>query len=399
MKIFCCISVFLTIVVISGCVKQFVPETGVDPDLIVVEGLITDQPGAHTVKISRSIPLGTEADFNPVRGCHVWITDDIGTRYQLTESLNGTYLTNADFSGIVGRKYTLNIEVMRYDKRFNRWIVDLVLQSSPVEMLPVPDIDSLYYEKVQIREENGFPFPGEGCQIFLNTADPTERCRYYRWDYTETWKIVTPLYQRTINRICWITNNSDDINAKTVTGLNENRIERLKVKFISNGSDRLSERYRVQVNQYSVNEEEYNYWSDLEKITEQSGNFYDRIPSSVSGNIHSPGNPDRQVLGYFSVSAKKSKVLYIDEYFKGLLDQYNHCVEDTIRKEPGAPFPPESIIDYDGILYWIIELNTTSYPQYLILTDDKGCVDCTARGTIVKPDFWIEAWENIKKNH
>jgi hypothetical protein len=386
------------IIIISSCVKQFIPETGTDPDLIVVEGLITDQPGRQAVKISRSIPLGIEANYNPERGCNVWITDDTGAKYQLTESVDGAYLTSADFSGIVGRKYILNIEVIHYTQPFNRKVIDFTLQSSPVEMLPVPDIDSLYYEKVQIKEENGFPFPGEGCQIFLNTADPTDECKYYRWDYTETWKIVTPSYQRSINRICWITNKSDDINAKTVTGMNENRIDHQRIKFISNESDRLSERYRIQVNQYSVNEEEYNYWSDLEKITEQSGNFYDIMPSSVSGNIYCPGNPDRQVLGYFSVSSVKSKVLYIDELFKGLVDPYRDCTKDTLRND-GSPFPPEGFFDYDGILYWLVELNTTSNPSYLITTLDKGCVDCTTRGTTVKPDFWTEAWKDIKKNH
>ncbi|MGB8489599.1 MAG: DUF4249 domain-containing protein [Bacteroidales bacterium] len=397
MKVFCCISVFLSIVVISGCVKQFLPETTFDPDLIVVEGLITDQPGRQVVKISRSIPLGIPADnIIPVRRCSVWITDNIGNRYQLTESVNGTYLTDADFSGIIGRKYTLNIEVVHYDS-YRKRIVDYAIQSSPVEMLPVPDIDSLYYEKVGIKEENGFSFPGEGSQVLLNTADPTGKCKYYRWDYNETWQIVTPKYQRSINRTCWVTNNSDEINAKTVTGLIENRIERLKVNFISNESDRLSERYRIQVNQYSLSEEEYNYWSDLEKITEQSGNFYDIIPSSVSGNMFCVGNnDDQQILGYFSVSAMKSKVLYIDEYFKGLVNPYRNCVKDTLRG--GSPFPPEGIFDYDGILYWIVELNT-SYPSYLITTEDKGCVDCTTRGTTVKPDNWTEAWEDTKKDN
>lgn len=399
MKIFYYIAVFLTFVAISGCVKQFIPDTGVDPDLIVVEGLITDQPGAQAVKISRSIPLGLEADYNPVRGCSVWITDDIGTVYNLNESTNGTYLTNADFSGTIGRKYTLNIEVVHYDLVFHRRIVDMTLQSFPVEMLPVPDIDSLYYEKVLLTEENGFLFTGEGCQIFLNTTDPNDECKYYRWDYIETWKIVTPPYQRAINRICWVTNNSDDINAKTVDGLNENRIERLKVKFISNESDRLSERYRIQVNQYSLSEEEYNYWSDLEKITERSGSFYDKIPSAISGNIHCIGNANCQILGYFSVSAKKSKVLYIDEFFRGLADPYRHCVKDTLRNDGGSPFPPAGIFDFDGIYYWIIEYNTTSHPQYLITTEDRGCVDCTVRGTTEQPDFWTDPWGNVKKVH
>ncbi len=348
---------YILIITASGCVKQFLPDSGTDPQLYVVEGLITDQPGRHSVKVSRSIPLGTQSEINTVGGCNVWITNDLGYKYVLTELSGGTYFTSSDFKGIVGRKYSLHVEVTHYDPIYRKKVVDLTLQSLPAEMLPVPPIDSLYYEKVDTREENEFPIESEGCQVLLNTADPLNKCRFLRWDYSETWKIEAPLFNRTINNVCWITNNSDEINVKDFTGLSENRIEALKVKFISNQTDRLIERYRIEVNQYSLDENEYNYWSDLEKITQQSGNIYDVTPSSVSGNMYCSGDPDRQVLGYFSVSAMKTRTIYIDDYFKGLIDPYQYCLKDSLLPVSGEKFPPPGVMENAGANYWIVEVD------------------------------------------
>jgi hypothetical protein len=390
MKILKYIPAFILIIAITGCVKEFLPETEQNPELYVVEGLITDQPGIHSIKISKSIPLGSEAEADPVRQCNVWITDNLGNKYPLTE-LNGQYHTASSFHGVTGRSYTLHIEVMRYV--LNRRVVELVIESLPMEMLPVPGIDSLFYEKVAIRKEDGFKFPGEGCQVFLNTTDPADKCRFYRWDYLETWKIDAPNYQRAINKQCWVEEKSEDIIAKTVKGLNENRIDRLKVRFISNETDRLSSRYRIGVNQYSVTEDEYNFWSDLEKLTEQSGSIYDIIPSSLSGNLYCPSSPGRQILGYFSVSAVKSETIYIDEKFKGLMDPYKDCLTDSLLQEREVLFPPPQVLEFDGLYWWIVEIDPNTPPGYLIVTEDKGCVDCTVRGSKEKPDYWVEWWE------
>jgi hypothetical protein len=390
MKIYRFIVVFLLTVAAAGCVKEFLPETEQNPEFYVVEGLITDQPGQHSIRISKSIPLGTEGEFNPVRQCNVWITDNLGNKYPLREFVGG-YHTDPSFKGVIGRSYKLHVEVMKYVK--TKIVVDVVIESLPMEMLPVPEIDSLYYEKVEIKEEDGFKTDGEGCQVLLNTSDPDDKCRFYRWDYLETWKIDAPRYQRAINRECWVENNSEDIITRTVEGLNENRIDRMKIRFISNETDRLSSRYRIEVNQYSVTEDEYNYWSDLEKLTEQSGSIYDIIPSSISGNIYCPEDPGRKVLGYFSASAVKSETIYIDEGFKGLVNPYKDCLIDSLFRIEYIEFPPPQVLEFDGIYWWIVEIDPNTPPLYLIQTGDKGCVDCTARGSKVKPDYWVDRWE------
>ena len=383
------LAILILIEVITGCVTEFIPDIGVDPDFYVVEGLITDQPGRHSVKVSHSVPLGDEAVYEPISNCNVWISDDNNTKYVMEEAVAGTYQAPVDFSGIPGRKYTLHVEVTRFRvfPPYRREVFH-TLKSFPVEMYPVPDIDSLYYEKVELRTEDGFRFPGEGCQVLINTTDPDAVCEYYRWDYTETWKILAPSFPRSVNRLCWAIRESEDIIVKAVSSLNESRIERLPVKFISNESDRLLERYRIEVNQYSVGEDEFIYWSNLEKVMEQSGSLYDRLPAPISGNMYCSDDPGLQILGYFSASSKRSKVIYIDDTFDHLVDPYSECARDTIFKDPEGPFPPPGIFEADGKYYWILEAELEQNPLYLIVTENRACADCTVNGTTVRPDYW-----------
>lgn len=367
-------SFLLLFLIISGCITKFVPETDEDSNLLVVEGLITDKPEVYTIKLSRSMPLGRKLTLRPLKGCTVTIKDDQGQTYTVRESATaGTYQTNpASFQGVVGREYTLHINTNNATTNHYSY------ESLPVKMLAVPPIDSLYHEKVVIKEKDEFSSAMDGCQIYLNTADPQGNCKYYRWDYTETWKFQLP-YMVT-NSTCWITNNSDEINIKSTSVLSEDRISHYPLKLITNETDRLSVRYSILVNQYSLNEDEYTYWEKLQNISEEVGGLYDITPSSIPGNIFCIEDPAEQVLGYFSVSAKTSKRIYVDEYFRGLVNLYSDCPSDTIYGRGPIPNLNSSV--------WVIVDQLYEMPPYRVLTDKKFCADCTVRGTTTMPAFW-----------
>ena len=94
-------------------------------------------------------------------------------------------------------------------------------------MKPVPPIDSIYYEKMNLQENaDGDPLR-EGCKIYLNTHDPENKSKFYRWEYTETWEFQLPY--RSPNKICWISVNSDLINIKNTSALRK-RVDRYPLK-------------------------------------------------------------------------------------------------------------------------------------------------------------------------
>ena len=357
----------------NSCVTPFIPKVSEDKKIMVIEGLITDQPDTNTIKLSRSLTLGTRAVSNPVNGCIVTISDDLGNIFSFTETSDGKYVSDpSEFQGVTGRFYTLYINT-------NDGPGSLNYQSYPMELKPVPTIDSLYYEKTAIKEVDGTNSQ-EGCQIYLDTHDPTNQSKFYRWEYSETWEFRIPYIVP--NSKCWISNKSDLINIKSTTSLDQSKISRYPLYFISNTTDRLRVMYSILVKQYSLNENEYQYWEKLQKTTELVGGLYDITPSTITSNVYCLDNPDEQVLGFFSVSASASKRLFIKGNFAGIFTPYTDrvCIADTIFG--GEPIPSL------GTYTWIIVDHPVPPPQYVIITRVKGCYDCTVRGTNIEPDFW-----------
>jgi hypothetical protein len=365
----------LFFLLLNSCIVQFIPEISEEQELLVVEGLVTDQPQADTIKLSRSLPLGEKSAARPQSGCTVKILDDLGNSFILEEIKAGTYITNsATFKGEIGRSYTLQITT-------NNGLKNQNYESFPMEMKPVPPIDSIYYEKKIVKEDIEGWFGIDACQIYLDTHDPENICKFYRWDYSETW--VHRLLFPVPNMICWISDVSEKTIIKSTAAFEESRITRNPVTYITNYTDRLKWEYSILVNQYSLNEEEYIYWEKVQNFTDQVGGLYDLIPASIPGNIFSLNNPNEKVLGYFSVSAMSSKRIFIKENFAGIIDRYDKCVTDTIY---GDYDPPELNVS----LWTLIDHPASFYPRTRVLTDNYGCYDCRTRGTNKKPDFWID---------
>jgi hypothetical protein len=359
--------------ILNSCITQFIPQVTEDKEILVVEGLITNQAVPYTIKISRSLSLGTRSVENPVRGCQVTVTDDLGNLFYLNETSAGTYISNpALFHAAVGRFYTLHVATNSDNN-------NLRYESLPTEMKPVPPIDSIYYHRKTISESHGLPSE-EGVDIFLDTHDATDKCKFFRWEYSETWEFRIPY--SVPNKQCWISDNSTVINIKNTTGLSETRVDGYPLSYISNESDRLRVKYSMLVNQYSLNEGEYQYWEKLQNFAEQVGGLYDMIPSAVPSNVYCIDNQAEKVLGYFSVSATSSKRFFIKDNFMGIKTPYTDdvCIADTV-------FNGGEIQNLNQYV-WIIVNHPLPPPSYVVTTRIKGCYDCTVRGTSIRPDFW-----------
>ncbi len=370
LKILSLLGLLLTL---TDCVTEFIPEVNEKVELLVLQGVLTDNGDPVTIKLSTSLPLGLVSDAKPLSGCILNITDDQDKSIDLAETVSGTYVTNSH--GTVGRTYTLHIRGGKSRNNFS-------YESSPMKMNAVPPIDNLYYEKLLIAEPVENLEGIEECQIYLDTHDPANTCKYYRWNYSETWKLR--LRADVPNQTCWITNNSENIFIGNTASLSEDVIKRLPVKYISRETDRLWTKYTILVNQYSLNQDEYTFWENLKKVTEQVGGLYDIIPSSIPGNMVCIENPDEKVLGYFSVSGISSRRIYIKGKFEGIIDPYAHCATDTLY---GGPDYIEGL----GTTIWTLfdtPAAPFSSPRIRIFTETKGCADCTVRGKTLKPEFW-----------
>jgi hypothetical protein len=373
------IIILLLLFIVNNCTIPFTPEVAEDQSLLVVEGLVTDQLAPNRVKLSTSRPLSETASSKPVTGCSVSISDDTGNTFNLSEKDNGVYETDSTvFRGAIGRTYTLHIS--RNNGSFN-------YESTPMQMIPVPPIDSIYYEKEVVTEAHEGWFGIDACQIFLDTHDPLHKTNYYRWTFSETW--VLRLLFPVPNMTCYVSEETKKVNVKSTASMEEPKIIKHPINFISNLTDRLKVRYSILVKQYSINEQEFTYWDKANDFINQVGGLYDVIPSYIPNNLSRVGFPEEKVLGYFSVSAVSSKRIFIPGDleggdFKGIVDQYPNCIDDTIWGE----YDPPAL----NLTEWVlIDHPAEEGPRMRVLSYRKECADCTTRGTTVKPEFWVDA--------
>mgnify|MGYP001810971280 CR=1 FL=1 len=219
----------LFILIFVGCTIEFLPEVDENKELLVVEGMITDQYQTNIIRLSKSLPLGKPLIRKPVRSAVVTITDEKGVVTTLKEIKSGTYATDSTkFRGRVGGRYALNIKIAN------------AFYSTPnIEMKPVPAITSLDYEKVDITDPRDIEYLAQGCKIFLDTYDPEAKCLYYRWDFVETYEYKVPF--EVANKRCWVTEKSDKILIRNTSIYNQARVSDFQITSISNLSDKLKE--------------------------------------------------------------------------------------------------------------------------------------------------------------
>lgn len=398
--------ILLTIVTLCTCIDPYDPQMKGYESLLVVEGLITDENASYEVKLSRTMQTGNSIPER-VSDATLYITDETGSRSDLENLGNGLYKTDSTlFRGAVGKTYTLHITTG--DGRN--------YASEPCVMLPVPDIDSVYYEKEEEITDNQNETQ-KGIRIYLDSKGGGISNQYLRWQFEETWKFRVPMPKKfnyindttilpvnEINEFCWKHQKSSEILVNSIPPGEGNFIKKEPVFFIaSDKSDRLSIQYSILVKQFCISKKEYDFWDNLKQVNESGGDIFDSQPFPVISNIYNIDQPEERVLGYFQVSGVKQKRIFITFgellkydlpfYFDGC-ERSEVCPDDFPVPPWASPFTFDYIyamFDRDpkyAFVEPIYEIGTRILSKLVFTTVE--CSDCELRGTSLKPDFWID---------
>ncbi|MCB0855462.1 MAG: DUF4249 domain-containing protein [Bacteroidetes bacterium] len=377
-----------------SCVEPLEIELTDKVRLLVVEGLVSDQPGPYQVKLTWSQPVDTNF-VEPVTQATVRILEEGGPSELLIENEPGIYQTT-NLQGIPGKRYKLEIQIDNSRQ-----------YESPWQLLKVsPPIDSIYYEYAEKNIIGGLL---RGIEVKLDTKDPEGKSQFYRWSYEETWRYrvpYPPLLEYFGNNqavaltpdkeYCFQFATSDEINIGTSVDNSDDVIKNHLVKYVTTETERLQVKYSILVKQHVLEEEEFLFWKSLKESAEDVGGLYDRQPQSLTGNITSITDPKEPVLGYFSVNGIKEKRIFIDPNYdlpREALPPDRLGIE-CLRELDSIP---ATLDDVDILIFQALDAGKVFYNFYGMISIEGylittvPCSDCTYYGgTVEKPDYWID---------
>jgi hypothetical protein len=377
-------------IIFNGCRQRYEQSIQSTLSYLVVDGFLNNGPDSTIMRLSRTTPL--VGDYNVDRvgelSAHMTIEDEAGNIVYtfVPANNNGSYTVPGMNLGM-NKKYRLRIKTIDN----NEYLSDNII------VKPNPPIDSITWQRSD-----------DGVTIYVNTHDPKDSTKYYRWDYTETWEYYTTYNSafkfisgpnpghfegRDLDELvshCWRTVNSPEILLASSVSLSQDLISQKKLKTIRVNAFELAYKYSILVKQYALQREAFEYYEALKKNTEQSGTIFDPQPFTLSGNIHNITNADKPALGYLAATNLQTQRIYIDnsEVYPWM---------DDLFCPPIYTVPKDSFDYFFNKVLYPGTANRTGiegvYNQYGELIGMKSgleiCTDCTTRGGITKkPAFW-----------
>src|ERR1700733_5152683 len=247
-----------------------------NPFLLVVDGIVISGNDSSVITLSRTRNISDTVPSTKELNAKVSVLGISGVEYPFIEEGNGRYSV-AQLALDAGQQYQLKI-ITTDGNEFRSALSNVQIS---------PPIDSVYWN-----QDSSF-----NAHVYLNTHDPTNQTRYYRWQYVETWEyhsafdafldynngnvIARPLDNQIYR--CYKSQPSSTIEVVSTTQLSSSVVNKYEITEIPQTSEKISETYSDLVSQYAIPVEAYNFWSNLKRNTEQLGSLFDLQPFTELG--------------------------------------------------------------------------------------------------------------------
>lgn len=359
----------LLAVLLSSCISEFQPDPVAGyAGILVVDGTITDS--VATVRLSQSYGIGENyTDNTPVTDAFISIETQGGARRNnVQQSLRGIYSIS---TGTLHPDSLYRLHISWNNEEYVSEYLKPIVSSQ--------------LERISYRKDGS----GKNLIIDVSSANDKSGSRFYRWTYQDTWEFTAELYAQgmrdpTADTIiifderdgkpnpmfyCWQRGQSTSLILENTLQLNENKIQNKQILSIPVGSKKISQLYYIEIKQYSIRKETYDYFTNLQKNIDEMGSIFAPIPSEMNGNIRGI-RKERPAIGFIDVCIPSTRQLFITSSEAGYEAPGKKC--DVIeRSMPG---------------YGIYLLDPSGSPTYYA---PNRCIDCQLEGgSKNKPDFW-----------
>jgi hypothetical protein len=261
-----------------SCDKGIVLDLNESESKIVIEGLVTDQPGEQFIKITKTAGFYSQGKTPRVIDATVSVKDNLGNIFVFVHNPNdhadsaGYYLPQDPFVGEVGRTYIMTVTV------------DGKTFTAEDEMFSVTPITKLEY-RVNEDEEEDPEEKGKIYEVLFFAIEPQETKDYYLFKFyrNDSIKFAND------NDVYW----SDDVL------LGEN-IEGLPSPNFYGIGD------KAKIELYSLSRNGFIFYSDLQKLLLNDGGLFSSPPANCRTNL------TNGALGFFQVSSLKSSEIMVE---------------------------------------------------------------------------------------
>jgi hypothetical protein len=301
------------VVFFASCIDEFDPELTGGKERLVVESQITTKLQYQFVYLTFDAPFNSsQTNFkNLVRRAKVKVVDSDGNEYLFIDDPVPSTVVNTPEGFNYRSVEPFKVELGKSYQLFVETIDGRNVVSTLEAAVPVPKITkvNIAFQELPIFSDLKGQF-----QISVDVNDPAESKNFYKWDwyhvkqinFCREWYIfgsggsVTqafvdpccePCYQKETCVDCLELGNDRLINGRQIRN-----------KFIANVPYNNTTNYYMVINQYSLSENAYRFWTAVKEQSKNSGGLFDATPKSIKGNLKDLNNESEEVLGYFTVS-------------------------------------------------------------------------------------------------
>jgi hypothetical protein len=325
--------------ILSSCVERIEFNVPSAKSQTVIEGMISDKPGPYMVKVSRALSLDeASSSIIPVSNATIRLYSDVGYIGNFEEVNSGTYITQGQIQGEVGRSYYITVETN--DGKMYKSDLD--------EMRPVGGIEAIRFEFEERTVDEPFgKKKADVFNIFVDANGGTGDDNFVRWRFKGTYKVTnypelhyteTPPYTPYKNpwpcsgyRIipgpigsggllekfgdctcctCWVKQFESIPQLSDTELVSDNKFNNVKIGEVPINNATFHDKYLVEVEQMSLSRNSFEFFKLIRDQKTNASNLFQPTSGRIAGNINSLNNTDA-VIGFFWATSIKQANLFI----------------------------------------------------------------------------------------
>ncbi len=321
----------ITVSGLSACKEVYYPEVDSMDNVIIVDGIVTDQSDRNVIKLK----YYQDHTEYPLSDATVYVTDDVDNVFLFVDNDSGKpghYFPSETFAGLPGRIYTLHIETIDGE----------IYESEPQKLLPAAKIEDVHGQ-YSVREHIFKSYTGRhyrqevpGIEVLVDLSteeddilrfriEPTLLLLYIRdeteeEDEDEFDEDDEPIEAQIF--YCWKKfrlNDEANLNIHTFgegfSSVNDHVLSFLPFsKFLYNlERDEVIEKKIVIIRYYTLNSNSHRFYSEVYKQVVSENKIFAPVVSQLPTNIRNISNPKQPVAGFFEASSTRSETYVLFE--------------------------------------------------------------------------------------